>query len=158
MKQGDAVVLVKKAADGTVVRQNAIVIASVSYVPITADRKPIPGAVAEEHLDLAIPVISDVPLKTRNLDELFRLAYSVREISEDLSFGFEVGSNANFVEPVVEEPAPEPVAEVVVEPGSEADPGAVVEPAAAETGAAAPAAEPVVEEPAPVVEDAPAAE
>lgn len=94
MKYGDAVVLVQKNPDGTVRRGNAIVLASSLHVPTTADRKPVKDADASDHLDLAFPVPTLVPdgaaPKTRNVDELFRLAYDVAPYVEGAQVGYEV--------------------------------------------------------------------
>ena len=68
-KYGDSVILVKKAADGTVSRLNAIVLASAFHSPSGADRKVIKvngeALPARLHLDLALdlPVLPPVPLR-----------------------------------------------------------------------------------------------
>lgn len=96
MKYGDAVTFVQKSSDGTVRRLNAIVLATAAHVALTADRKPVPDADASEHLDIAFPVPTLVPegqvLKTRNVEEVFRLAYDVAPYVEGAWVGYEFAS------------------------------------------------------------------
>jgi hypothetical protein len=96
MKYGDAVTFVQKSSDGTVRRLNAIVLATAAHVALTADRKPVPDADASEHLDIAFPVPTLVPegqvLKTRNVEEVFRLAYDVAPYVEGAWVGYESAS------------------------------------------------------------------
>lgn len=96
MKYGDAVTFVQKSSDGTVRRLNAIVLATAAHVALTADRKPVPDADASEHLDIAFPVPTLVPegqvLKTRNVEEVFRLAYDVAPYVEGAWVGYELAS------------------------------------------------------------------
>jgi hypothetical protein len=102
-KYGDSVILVKKAADGTVSRLNAIVLASAFHSPSGADRKVIKvngeALPARLHLDLAFADPGLVPpgqtLKTRDVALIFRHAYDVPEWEASRWIGFEpVGTNA----------------------------------------------------------------
>lgn len=99
---GDSVVLVRRAQDGTTSRTNAIVLASIVRVPLNLDRKPIKDAKPIEHLDVAFPELSLAPngqgLKTRNLEEIFRLAYDVTPFEEGKWIGFEVPAVAEAPE------------------------------------------------------------
>lgn len=99
---GDSVVLVRRAQDGTTSRTNAIVLASTVRVPLNLDRKPIKDAKPIEHLDVAFPELSLAPngqgLKTRNLEEIFRLAYDVTPFEEGKWIGFEVPAVAEAPE------------------------------------------------------------
>lgn len=102
MKYGDAVVFVQKQVDGSIRRANAIVLASRIYAPIGQDRKPVAGASKEEHVDLAFPVLSLAPeghvLKTRNLEEIFRPAYDVRQYVDGAWVGFELPAVIDRIE------------------------------------------------------------
>lgn len=102
MKYGDAVVFVQKQVDGSIRRANAIVLASRIYAPIGQDRRPVAGADKEEHVDLAFPVLSLAPegyvLKTRNLEEIFRPAYDVRQYVEGAWVGFELPAVTDRIE------------------------------------------------------------
>lgn len=98
MKYGDVVVLVQKnGSDGSLRRLNAIVLASANHAPNVlgkpaSDVKKL-HADAVEHLDLAFAVPTLVPdggvLKTRNLEEIFRPAFTVAPYVADAWIGWE---------------------------------------------------------------------
>ena len=105
-KFGDAVTLVQKSRDGTFSRVNAIVLASVIQDAARPHLKAQDGKFlpAGEYLDLAVPrqfPDGHAP-KARDMDSLFRPAYSVAPWVSGAWIGWQPGS-ATAVAPT---PAP----------------------------------------------------
>lgn len=98
MKYGD-VVLKLQSADGKVTMVPAIVLGSTTHVPVGGDRKPIAGAEAEVHVDIAYPDLNLVregeTLKTRDVASIFKLAYDVAPWRRGAAIGY-VGEGQNF--------------------------------------------------------------